>query len=135
MHLQPYVFFNGRCQEAVDFYKQAIGAEVETLMRFKDAPDQSMVPPGSADKIMHCSLRIGDTTLLASDGQSDKQPAFDGFALTITAENEAKVDRLFDALGQGGEVRMAPAETFFSPRFAMLTDKFGVHWMLLAEKK
>jgi PhnB protein len=134
MNLQPYVFFDGRCDEALEFYKTAIGAKAETLMRFKDAPDQSMVSPGSTNKVMHAQVRVGDATILMSDGRNQGKPTFQGFALTITAANEAEADKLFGALAAGGTVTMPMAKTFFSPRFGMLTDKFGIGWMGLAAK-
>jgi PhnB protein len=131
MEIQPYLFFDGRCEEAIAFYREALGAEVAMLMRFKDAPDPAMAPAGGADKVMHAALQIGGTTVLASDGQCMGRPAFQGFALTLTAADEAEAERLFAALGAGGEVRMPMARTFFSPRFGMLADRFGVLWMVL----
>ena len=131
MQVQPYLFFDGRCDEALEFYKRTVGAKVGMLMRFKDAPDQSMVSAGSENKIMHAQVQIGDTTVLASDGRNQGQPKFEGFALTITAKDEAEADKLFAALSDGGQVRMPLAKTFFSPRFGMLADKFGVSWMVL----
>ena len=131
MQVQPYLFFDGRCDEALEFYKRTIGAKVDMLMRFKDAPDQSMVSAGSENKIMHAQVQIGDTSVLASDGRNQGQPKFEGFALTITAKDEAEADKLFTALSDGGQVRMPLAKTFFSPRFGMLADKFGVGWMVL----
>jgi PhnB protein len=131
MQVQPYLFFDGRCEEAIEFYKQAVGAKVEMLMRFRQAPDQSMISPGSAEKVMHASVKIGDSTVLASDGRNTGKPNFQGFSLTIIAKDEAEADRLFNALAQGGEVRMPLDKTFFSPRFGMLADKFGVGWMIL----
>jgi PhnB protein len=131
MNVQPYVFFDGRCEEALDFYKKAIGAEPKMLMRFKEAPDQSMISPGSHDKIMHAEVRIGDATVLMSDGRCQGKPNFQGFALTILAKTEAEADKTFAALGEGGQVTMPLAKTFFAPRFGMLADKFGVGWMVL----
>ncbi len=131
MHVQPYLFFDGRCEEAIEFYKQAVGAKVEMLMRFRDNPDKSMCTPGSEDKVMHASFKIGDTAVMGSDGRNTGNPKFEGFALTIAGKDEAEVDRLFNALADGGSVTMALSKTFFSPRFGMLIDKFGVHWMLL----
>lgn len=131
MHVQPYLFFDGRCEEAIEFYKQAAGAKVEMLMRFRDNPDKSMCTPGSEDKVMHASFKIGDTAVMGSDGRNTGNPKFEGFALTIAGKDEAEVDRLFSALADGGSVTMALSKTFFSPRFGMLIDKFGVHWMLL----
>jgi PhnB protein len=133
MHVQPYLFFDGRCEEAVEFYRRALGAEVTMLMRFKDspeAPQPSMVPPGSENKVMHSSLRIGDTTVLASDGQCLGQPSFQGFSLSLTVPNDAEAERRFAALADGGQVQMPLAKTFFSPRFGMLADRFGVSWMI-----
>ena len=134
MQVQPYLFFDGRCAEAVEFYKRVLGAEVTMLMRFKDSPEPpqpGMVPPGAADKVMHASLRIGDATLLVSDGRCQGRPSFQGFALSLTAPDEAAAERLFAALGEGGEVRMPLAKTFFAARFGMVADRFGVSWMIL----
>ena len=134
MLVQPYLFFDGRCEEAVEFYRRAIGAEVVMLMRFRDGPEpaeHAMVPPGAADKIMHAALRIGETMVLASDGRCLGEPQFHGFALSLTAADEAEADRLFAALGEGGQVQMALSKTFFSPRFGMVADRFGVSWMVI----
>jgi len=131
MQVQPYLFFDGRCDGALEFYKNAVGAKVGMLMRFKDAPDQSMISPGSHDKVMHAQFEVGDTKVLASDGRNTGQPKFDGFALAISANSEADANRMFAALVDGGQVTMPLAKTFFSPRFGMLSDKFGVHWMIL----
>jgi PhnB protein len=131
MQIQPYLFFDGRCDEALEFYKKAVGAKVGMLMRFKEAPDQTMCSPGSENKVMHAQFEIGDTKVLASDGRNTGHPKFDGFALTISANTETEADKLFAALGNGGQVTMPMAKTFFSPRFGMLADKFGVQWMIL----
>ncbi|MEP6880177.1 MAG: VOC family protein [Nitrosospira sp.] len=133
MQIQPYLFFDGRCEEAIEFYRGALGAEVTMLMRFKDNPEPNescMPPPGTEDKVMHASFRIGDTTVLASDGQCLGKPSFQGFSLSLTAPAEAEIDRLFAALGDGGQVQMPLTKTFFSPRFGMVADRFGVSWML-----
>jgi PhnB protein len=130
MQVQPYVFFDGRCEEAVEFYRKALGAEVTMLMRFKDSPDQTMIPPGAGDKVMHMSLRIGETTVLASDGRCQGRPAFEGFALSLTVANDAEAERLFPALAEGGQVQMPLTKTFFASRFGMLADRFGVSWMI-----
>ena len=130
--IQPYLFFNGRCEEAVEFYRQAIGAEVFMMMRFDEAPDPpppGMVPPGWEKKVMHSALRVGDAILMASDGCSNG-PAFAGFSLSLTLANTAEVDRAFAALAEGGEVQMPLGETFWSPRFGMVKDRFGVAWMV-----
>ncbi len=138
MQLQPYLFFDGRCEEAVEFYRKALGAEVTMLMRFKDSPEPpppGMVPPGSESKVMHASFRIGDTTVLASDGRCLGQPSFQGFSLSLTAPDPAGADRLFASLADGGQVQMPLAKTFFSPRFGMVADRFGVSWMIYVEPK
>jgi PhnB protein len=131
MQVQPYLFFDGRCEEALEFYKSALGAEVAMLMRSKDSPDPAMAPSGAGDKVMHTSFRIGDATVMASDGRCQGQPSFQGFALSLTAKDEAEAERLFAALGDGGEVQMPLAKTFFSPRFGMVADRFGVSWMVV----
>jgi PhnB protein len=134
MQVQPYLFFDGRCDEAIEFYKEALGAEVVMLMHYKDAPDPSMRSPATDNKVMHANLRIGDTTVLASDGRCQGKPNFEGFSLTIMASNDAEADRLFAALGKGGEVQMPMAKTFFSSRFGMVADQFGVGWMIIVAK-
>jgi len=131
MHVQPYLNFDGRCDEALEFYKKAIGAKVGMLMRFKDAPDPSMITPGSANKVMHSQVQLGDSTVLMSDGRCTGQANFHGIALSITASSEAEADRIFAGLADGGQVQMPLGKTFFSPRFGMLSDKFGVGWMIL----
>jgi len=135
MQVQPYLFFDGRCEEAVEFYRAKLGAEVEMLMRFKDSPQPhqpSMIPPGAENKVMHTSLRIGDTTVMASDGRCQGQPSFQGFALSLTAADDAEADRWFAALGDGGQVQMPLGKTFFASRFGMVADRFGVSWMIIA---
>ena len=131
MQIQPYLFFDGRCEEAIEFYRKALGAKVDALMRFKESPDQSMIAPGTGEKVMHASLHIGDTTVMASDGRCEGKPSFQGFALSIAAKSEAEADRMFAALSDGGQVQMPLAKTFFSPRFGMAADRFGVSWMIL----
>jgi PhnB protein len=131
MNLQPYLFFDGRCDEALEFYKDAIGAKVGRLMRWKDSPDKTMCNAGNAEKVMHGEFEVGDTTVLASDGRCTGKPSFQGFALTIATNTEAEADRMFAALADGGQVQMPLAKTFFSPRFGMVADKFGVGWMIM----
>ena len=130
MRIQPYLFFDGRCEEAAEFYRHALGAEVTMVMHYKDNPEPGAGPPTAGDKVMHMSLRIGETTILASDGHCLGQPNFQGFALSLTMQEDAEVERLFAALADGGQVRMPLAKTFFSSRFGMVTDRFGVLWML-----
>jgi len=133
MQVQAYLFFDGRCEEAVEFYKNALGAKVEMLMRFKEAPDPpppGMVPPGFENKVMHTSLRIGETVVMASDGCTEGNPSFKGFSLSLAVEKAADADRLFAALADGGQVQMPLGKTFWSPRFGMVTDRFGVGWMI-----
>jgi PhnB protein len=134
MQVQPYLFFDGRCEEALEFYKKALGIKVEMLMRIKDSPDPvppGMWPPGSENKVMHAAFHLGNSLVMASDGMAKGNPEFKGFSLSLDAASEAEADRLFAALGQGGKVQMPLGKTFFSPRFGMLTDKFGVGWMVI----
>ena len=138
MQLQAYLNFDGRCEEAIAFYRRALGAEVTMLMRFKDSPDKpppDKVPPGSGDKVMHASFRIGDTQVMASEGECKGKPSFQGFALTLNAANGPQAEKLFKALSQGGQVQMPLAKTFFSPRFGILSDRFGVMWMVIVPPK
>ncbi|MGE5540559.1 MAG: VOC family protein [Gemmatimonas sp.] len=130
MQVQPYLFFDGRCEEAMEYYRRTVGAELLALMHFKDNPDPGMSPPNAGDKVMHASLRIGDTTIMASDGRCRGRPTFDGFSLSLTVANEAEAKRLFNALTDGGEVQMPLTKTFFSPSFGMVADRFGVSWMV-----
>jgi PhnB protein len=135
MNVQSYLNFDGRCEEALEFYKQAIGAKVNCLMRFNESPepcDPNMMAPGSEKKVMHASFAVGDTELLASDCMCQGQPKFQGVSLALSASSVAEAQRLFTALGAGGQVQMPMAKTFFSPSFGMVADKFGVSWMVLA---
>ena len=131
MQIQPYLSFEGRCEEALDFYKKALGAKVEMMMRFKDAPDPSMISPGSEDKIMHCAFHVGDAVLMASDGRCAGTTNFHGITLSLQPTTVAEADKMFAALAEGGQIQMPQSETFFSPRFGMVTDKFGVPWMVV----
>jgi len=138
MQAQPYLFFDGRCEEAIEFYKSALGIKVEMLMRFKDSPEPmppGMCPPGSENKVMHAAFHIGNTLVMASDGMAGGKPEFKGFSLSVDAANEAEADKLFAALGKGGKVTMPLGKTFYSPRFGMLTDRFGVGWMVIVPQK
>ena len=130
MQVQPYLFFDGRCEEAVEFYRRALGAEVTMLMRFKESPDPASVPAGGEDKVMHMSFRIGESTVLASDGQCLGGPTFQGFSLSLTVSDDAEAERIYAALANGGRVQMPLAKTFFSSRFGMVADRFGVSWMV-----
>lgn len=130
--VQPYLFFGGRCQEAVEFYRDALGAEVEMMMFYKDSPDASTpehIPPGFENKVMHTSFRIGQTSVMASDG-CEEGSGFKGFALSIGVNTPDEVDKIFVALSEGGKVSLQPEKTFWSPRFGMLTDRFGIDWMV-----
>lgn len=136
MQVQSYLFFEGRCEEALEFYRQAVGAEVLMMMRNAESPDPpppGMMPPGTERKIMHASFRIGETVVMGSDGFSSGQPSFDGFALALTVKDEADAQRRFAALSEGGQVKMPLSKTFFSPAFGMLADRFGVSWMVMVQ--
>ena len=138
MPLQPYLSFEGRCEEAIAFYKQAVGAEVEMMMRFSDAPDQpppGTMPPGSENKIMHAGLKIDGSAVGMTDGYcSGKAGQFQGISLTLVTRDEQKAERAFAALAEGGQVMMPLAKTFFSKSFGSLTDRFGVSWMVYVEE-
>jgi PhnB protein len=137
MLVQSYLFFDGRCEEALEFYRKKLGAEVTMLMRFKDSPEPhqpGMVSPGSENKVMHTSFRIGETTVMASDGRCLGKPNFQGFALSLTVADDAEAERMFAALGDGGQVQMPLTKTFFSSRFGMVADRFGVSWMVLVKQ-
>lgn len=130
--IQPYLFFGGRCEEALNFYRSALGAEVEMLMRFSESPEApppGTVPEGYDNKIMHASLRIGDSVVMASDGCGDAEK-FAGFSLSVNVKTEAEADRAFTALAEGGKIEMPLGKTFWSPKFGMLTDRFGIGWMV-----
>jgi PhnB protein len=129
--VQPYLFFGGRCEEAIEFYRKALGAEVVRLARFKDAPEpQPGLPECFAEKVMHASLQIGSTIIMASDGQCEGPGNFEGFSLSITVGDEAEAERVFAALSEGGLVTMQLAKTFWAPKFGILQDRFGVGWMV-----
>ena len=133
MRVEPYLFYNGRCEEAIEFYKKALGAEVAMIMRYKDSPEPhapGMLPPGSENKVMHASFRVGNTVVMASDGFCKGQTDFQGLSLSLTVSNEAEADRAFAALADGGQVQMPLGKTFWSPRFGMVTDRFGLGWMV-----
>lgn len=141
MQVQSYLFFDGRCEEALDFYRSTLGAEVTALMRFKDAPQEAQGgpepgegcagPTAGPDKVMHASFRLGNTEVLASDGQGLGNPSFQGFSLALTAPDGAEAERLFAALSEGGQVQMPMSKTFFTSHFGVVADRFGVSWMVL----
>ena len=135
MHIQPYLFFDGQCEEALEFYSRALGARLNMKMRFSECPDlhpAGTIPPGAGNKIMHASLQIGDTDVMLSDGRCTGQPVFQGMGLTLNVAGIAEADRVFTALAEGGKVHMPLGQTFFSPRFGMVQDRFGVLWLILA---
>jgi len=131
----PYLFFDGRAQEAIDFYQRALGAQVQMLMRFKDNPSPGQNPPGSADKVMHSCVTIGGGPVMISDGNCGGRPSFQGFSLSYDAKDEADAQRRFQALADGGQVQMPLGETFFAKAFGMVADRFGVQWMVIAGQK
>jgi PhnB protein len=138
MKVEPYLFFNGRCEEALNFYRTALGAEVTGLMRFKENPDPMPAgpdgyapPPGTEEKIMHSAFRIGETTVMASDGMATGNTEFKGISLTISVATDADAERLFKALSDGGQVQMPISKTFYATAFGMVVDRFGVSWMVI----
>ena len=133
MHVQPYLFFDGTCEAAVEFYRKALGAEVTMLMRYKDSPDpktKEMCAPGSDDKVMHTSFKIGNSVIMASDGAADTRSSFQGFSLSLALSSVEDVERYFATLADGGKVQMPLMQTFWSPLFGMVVDRFGVSWMV-----
>jgi len=136
MDVQPYLSFEGRAEEAIEFYKSAVGAKLEMMMRFKEAPadQQAMMTPESKDKVMHAAMKIGDTTVMASDGYCTGKASFSGVTLSISADSSSEADKLFNALSKDGKVTMPMSETFFANRFGMCSDKFGVGWMVIHPK-
>jgi len=135
MQIQPYLFFEGRAEEALEFYQKSLGAKVEAVIRYKENPDPKHNPPNSADKVMHCNFRIGDTQVMASDGNCSGKPNFQGFSLTFNAKDEADARRRFNALAEGGQVNLPLSETFFAKSFGMVADRFGLNWMVMAGPK
>lgn len=131
--VQPYLFFNGNCEEAVEYYKKAIGAQVQFSMRYSESPEKAppgMIPPGFENKIMHTTFHVGDSVIMASDDCSTQRSAMGGFSLSIGVKDSAEADRIFKALAEGGQVKMPLTKTFWSPKFGMLKDRFGVSWMV-----
>ena len=134
MLVQPYLFFEGRAEEAAEFYKRSIGAKVLMLMRYKESPEPpppGMVPPGSENKVMHMTLQVGESQVMGSDGNCGGSPKFQGVSLSLTVRDAAEADKVFAALSEGGQVQMPLSKTFFSPRFGMVADRFGVSWMVI----
>lgn len=134
MAIEPYLNFDGRCEEAIEFYKKALGAEVLMLMRFSDSPEPppaDKMAPGTEDKVMHACMSIGGTNVMASDGYCQGKGGFNGITLSLSVKDEAAADKAFNALAAGGQIHMPLGKTFFSPRFGMVADKFGVPWMII----
>ena len=135
MQIQPYLFFEGRCEEAIEFYRKTLGATVEAMIRYGEHPGaeaQGMVPPGSQAKIMHSSFRIGEATVMASDGRCSGKPSFQGVSLSLTVADRGEAERVFGLLAEGGQVQAPLMKTFFAPAFGMVADRFGVPWMVVA---
>jgi PhnB protein len=134
MQIQPYLFFDGRCEQAIAFYREAVGARLLMLMRYGEAPGgAAQCPDGStppADKVMHAAFQVGQSTVLASDGFSRGQPEFKGFSLSLGTADDAGAKRAFEALAAGGQVQVPLGPTFFASSFGMLVDRFGVQWMI-----
>ena len=133
MDVNPYLMFNGRCEEAIEFYKSALGAEVQMVMRYGESPEPpppGMLPPGSENKVMHASLLVGGNVVMMSDGHCSGNTAFKGFSLSLDCPNDATAHKAFNALAQGGQVSMPLGKTFWAPLFGMVNDRFGVGWMV-----
>jgi PhnB protein len=134
VQVQPYLFFEGRCEEAIEFYRKALDAKVDVIMRYKEAPPSPgmKMPP---DKVMHAAFKVGDTQVLASDGNCSGKPSFQGISLTVSARDDAHAKDMFSALAEGGRVTQPLTKTFFSSNFGMLNDRFGVGWMVIAPRE
>ena len=135
MQIEPYLFFEGRTEEALEFYKQKLGAQIDAVIRYKENPEPKYNPPNSDDKVMHSLFRIGDAKVMASDGNCSGKPSFQGFSLTFNARDEADAKKRFNALAEGGKVNLPLGETFFAKSFGMVADRFGVNWMVMAGPK
>ena len=133
MEVQAYLFFEGRCQEAIDFYRAVLGAEAVMQMAFKDSPVPTSQPAQSDDKVMHACVKIGDSQIFMSDGMCGGAPSFQGFSLSLLLKDDAEAARIFTALGEGGSVTMPLGKTFFASSFGMLKDKFGIGWMVMVQ--
>jgi PhnB protein len=133
MQIQPYLFFEGRCQEAIDFYQKALGAEIRMVLHYRDSPVPTSQPPEAGDKIMHACLRIGESDIFLSDGLCRGSPTFQGFNLSLSPPDDAEATRVFAALADGGVVTMPLGKTFFASSFGMVADRFGVGWMVLVQ--
>lgn len=136
LQVQPYLYFRGRTEEALEFYKKTLGASIDCLMRFNESPepcDPKMVPPGTEHKVMHASFKVGETTLMASDGcgGEGQEAKFDGITLSISVKTPEEAERVFNLLALGGQVQMPLMKTFFSPKWGMVQDRFGVSWMVI----
>ncbi|HEU5080977.1 MAG TPA: VOC family protein [Opitutaceae bacterium] len=133
--LNAYLNFDGRCEEALNFYQKELGAKVTMLMRFKDSPEPAdpSCGPIQPDKVMHCSFTIGESVIMASDCNAQGKVKFEGFSLAVAAPDEATVRKMFNALANGGQVCMPLDKTFFSPLFGVVSDKFGVSWMIMVQ--
>ena len=130
MDVVAYLWLDGRAEEALEFYRRALGAEIEAIHRYKDSPEAGHTPPGGENKVMHVTFTIGDTTVMASDGYCQGKPEFKGVSLSLNVKTEAEAERYFAALSDGGQVQVPLSKTFFSPRFGMVADRFGVTWMV-----
>ena len=136
MPVEPYLFFDGCCEEALEFYKKTLGAEVTTLMRFRENPDADQkCGVEMEEKVMHTQMIIQGTSIMASDGMCTGKPAFSGFSLALSFKEVAEVERIFNALLEGGQVQMPLSPTFWSPMFGMVADRFGVSWMVMADSE
>ena len=138
MPVQSYLFFEGRADEAIAFYREALGAELLMRMTYGESPEGDGECPGGfkppVDKVMHASLRIDGSELGLSDGMCSGKPEFKGVSQTLVCADDAEARRRFDALAEGGQVNMPLAESFFASSFGMLADRFGVDWMVMVPK-
>jgi PhnB protein len=130
MQLNSYLMFDGRCEEAFQFYTQVLGGKIEAIMKHTGTPAEQHAPPEWRDKILHACLNVGGTKLMGSDMPPDSYEEPKGSFVNINVEDPAAAERIFHALEEGGAVRMPIAKTFFAERFGMVVDRFGVAWMV-----
>jgi PhnB protein len=134
MQLNPYLTFNGQCEEAFRFYEKVLGGKIEAMMPHEGSPMEQHVPPKWRSKIMHARLRLGDEVLMGSDAPPDRYQPMQGFSVTLGIQDPAEAERVFHALSERGTVQMPIEKTFWALRFGMLVDQFGTPWMINCEQ-
>ena len=134
MLVNPYLMFNGNCAEALKFYEKALGAKIEFSMPFEGSPAADTVPPDWANKILHATILVGDTKVMASDAPPGHYHQPQGISVSLSLDDPAKGEEIFNALAENGQVQMPYQPTFWAAGFGMCTDRFGIPWMVNAEQ-